>query len=163
MIHPLSKKQPTIDDCQPRQLFQQSALRLSPKLLPCAKFTSKQHQTLHNCFEVPQVPPLVLASTCVQVGFHVSCSCARFGVPNHGQSPTELGLNYVSAGLPNPPPPNGLPTLDDHQVETHSPPRAHTRWTSRHPLELIRGGQPGSTMKNTSNENINAPPTISRT
>ena len=123
MIHPLSKKQPIIDDCQPRQLFQQSALRLSPKLLPCANFTSKL-QTLHSRFEVPQVPPLVLASTCVQVGFHVSCSCARFGVPNHGQSPTELGLNYVSAGLPNPPPPNGLPTLDDHQVDDPQPPKS---------------------------------------
>ena len=119
MIHPLSKKQPIIDDCQPRQLFQQSALRLSPKLLPCANFTSKL-QTLHSRFEVPQVPPLVLASTCVQVGFHVSCSCARFGVPNHGQSPTELGLNYVSAGhLPESPP------TWTHQVDTMAPPGAH--------------------------------------
>ena len=135
MIHPLSKKQPTIDDCQPRQLFQQSALRLSPKLLPCAKFTNK-HQTLHSRYEVPQVPPLVLASTCVQVGFHVSCSCARFGVPNHGQSPTELGLNYVSAGLPNPlwtahlgRPPGGdpQPPKSSHQVDIKAPPGAHQR------------------------------------
>ena len=142
MIHPLSKKQPIIDDCQPRQLFQQSALRLSPKLLPCAKFTGK-HQTLHSRFEVPQVPPLVLASTCVQVGFHVSCSCARFGVPNHGQSPTELGLNYVSAGLPNPlwtahlgRPPGGRPTA---------------------PQELTPGGHQGTPWSSSEGGSMEAP------
>ena len=144
MIHPLSKKQPTIDDCQPRQLFQQSALRLSPKLLPCANFTSKL-QTLHSRFEVPQVPPLVLASTCVQVGFHVSCSCARFGVPNHGQSPTELGLNYVSAGLPTTP--NGLPTLDDHQVDGR--PTA--------PQELTPGGHQGTPWSSSEGASMEAP------
>ena len=102
-------------------------------------------KTLHIRFEVPQVPPLVLASTCVQVEFHVSCSCARFGVPNHGQSPTELGLNYVSAGLPNPP--NGLPTLDDHQVDGR--PTA--------PQELTPGGHQGTPWSSSEGGSMEAP------
>lgn len=40
-----------------------------------------------------------------------------------------------------------------------APQRGHTRWTPWHPLEPIRvgGTHPGSTMKNTSNENLNGP------
>ena len=79
--------QATIGDCQPDQLFN-PAISKTPAMCQVYKQVPK---SAHNCFEIL---PQVLASTC-STGVHVSCS---FGVPNHGQSPTELGLNYVSAG-----------------------------------------------------------------
>ena len=73
---------------------------------------------LHSRFKIP---PQVLASTCTTTSrVHVSCSCAGFGtVPNRVQSPTELGLNYVSAGHQEPPP------KSSDQVDTKAPPGAH--------------------------------------
>ena len=93
---------------------------------------------LNNCFEeLAQV----LASTCRRgfmsvVAGHVS-ACRIMG-----SRPRSWGWITCQVG-----------------TYPRAPQRGHTRWTPWHPLEPIRvgGTHPGSTMKNTSNENLNGP------